>query len=124
MPSSTSTTAHGRIIQRPAAPSSRQTQADIPASPTQPIRPSPRRDGSSAPFLGCGVAHGLGEFPAVAAQVLEDARALAVLVRPQLLDNARTAIACAGERRIDVWHAHLQEVRNGAIAWRNLIATN
>src|SRR5439155_14478200 len=48
----------------------------------QPIRPSPRRDRSSAPFLGCGVAHGLGEFPAVAAQVLKDARALAVLVRP------------------------------------------
>src|SRR5438093_11118200 len=86
--------------------------------------PSPRRDRSSAPFLGCGVAHGLGEFPAVAAQVLKDARALAVLVGPQFLDHARTATARAAERRIDVWHAHLEEVGNDAVAWRNLIATN
>src|SRR5436189_4166208 len=90
----------------------------------QPIRPSPRRDRSSAPFLGCGVAHGLGEFPAVAAKVLKDARALAVLVGPQSLDNARTAIARAGERRIDVWHSHLEELRNDAVARRNLIGTN
>ena len=60
----------------------------------------------------------------MAAQVLKDARALAVLVGPQFLDNARTAIARAGEGRIDVWHAHLEEVRNDAVAWRNLIATN
>src|SRR6266540_5721905 len=58
------------------------------------------------------------------AQVLKDARALAVLVRPQFLDNARTAIARAGERRIHVWHAHLEEVRNDAVAWSNLITTN
>ncbi len=60
----------------------------------------------------------------MAAQILKDARALAVLVRPQFLDHARTATARAGERGIDVWHAHLEELRNHAVAWRNLIATN
>jgi hypothetical protein len=60
----------------------------------------------------------------VAAKVLKDARALAVLVGHQFLDNARAAIARAGERRIDVWHSHLEELRNDAVARRNLIATN
>ncbi len=60
----------------------------------------------------------------MAAQVLKDARALAVFVRPQFLDNAPTAIPRACEGRTGVWHAHLEEVRNDAVAWRNLIATN
>jgi hypothetical protein len=60
----------------------------------------------------------------VAGQILKHARALAVLVRPQFLHDVSTAIARAGESRIDVWHAHLDEVRSDTFAWRNLIATD
>lgn len=60
----------------------------------------------------------------MSAQVLNNARAFAVLMRPQFLDDARAPITGAGERRIDVSHAHLDEVRNDAVAWRNLIAAN
>jgi hypothetical protein len=60
----------------------------------------------------------------VAGQILNNARALAVLVRRQLFDDACPVFSRAGECCIDVWHAHLDDVRSHAIAWRNPIATD
>jgi hypothetical protein len=64
--------------------------------------------------LWLDVAYRLGHLPAVAPRVLEHARALAVLVGRQFLEDARAGITDTGERRIDVWHAHLDDVGGDA----------
>jgi hypothetical protein len=60
----------------------------------------------------------------VSGRVLENAGTFAVLVRRQLLDHTRANVACAGERSIDVGHAHLDQVCGDAPAWRNSISTD
>ena len=57
---------------------------------------SPRRDRDAAPFLGVDVAHRLRQLPAVAGEILDDARALAVDVRLRLLEHARARVASRG----------------------------
>src|SRR6266487_4244184 len=86
------------------------------------LRCSPGSDRSSAPFLRCDVAHRLREFPAVAAHVLEDSRAFAVLVGSQFLNDARTTRSRTRERLIDLWHPHFDHLRDGASARHDLIA--
>src|SRR3954453_18402670 len=92
--------------------------------PTLGVRRSPGSDRCSAPLLGRAVAQSLGEFPPVTAGVLEDARTLTVFVRRQLLDHTRTTAAGASEGRIDIGHAHLDQVCRDAPTWRDSIATD
>src|SRR5207248_7849969 len=68
---------------------------------------SPRRDGGATPLFGLDVTEGLRQLPPVASDVLDDAGALAVLPRRQVLDDARSPISSTGKRRIDVGHANL-----------------
>jgi hypothetical protein len=48
----------------------------------------------------------------VADRILDDARALAVLPRPRLLDHARPVLPCPCERGVDVLDAELEERRD------------
>ena len=89
----------------------------------QPIRLSPRCDRRAAPCLGRDIAHCLRQFPAVAAWILEDARALTVLPRRQLLDDPCTCFTRSSERRINVRYAHLDDVCHTAAAWHDPIGT-
>src|SRR6185503_16046499 len=84
-------------------------------------RSSPGRDGDAAPFLGGDVAHRLGQLPAVAADVLDDAGALAVLVRLQVLDDPSAGGLGPGERLVDVRNAHLEEMGDAVAARRTAI---
>ena len=71
-----------------------------------------------ARFLGFDVTQGLREFPAMASQVLEQARTLAVLPGHRLLQNACAEVAGTLEGRIDVLHPDLHEMRDDARALR------
>src|SRR5437870_6445801 len=66
---------------------------------------SPRRDRSSAPFLGRGVAHGLGELPAMAAQILNDARPL-----PTRYSSAKTYAATTRASRSVISSSYLEGI--------------
>lgn len=57
----------------------------------------------------------------MARQVLEQARALTVLVRRRFLEDASTDVARTRECRIDVRDAYLDEVRNDAIGGCHLV---
>ncbi len=60
----------------------------------------------------------------MAAYVLKHARAFAVLVARWFIEDARTGITGTGDRSIDVWHAHLDDVGGDASARCDLIATD
>src|ERR1700749_383848 len=80
--------------------------------------PAPGRDRCSAPLFGLYIADSLGQLPVVSPHVLDDARALAVLPRRHSLHDLRAMPAGAGKCRIDIGHAHLDQMRP-AIALRS-----
>ena len=56
------------------------------------------------------------------ADVLEDPRTLPVLPRRQFLDDQSAGVNGARERRVDVGHPHLDDVRDGADGRRGPVA--
>ncbi len=86
-------------------------------------RLSPGGDCRSTPFLGRDVAYCLRQFPAVTADVLDDARTLSVFPRRQLLHDPCAGFARPSERRVHVRYTYLDDVRHTAAAWRNSIGT-
>jgi hypothetical protein len=59
----------------------------------------------------------------VAAEILDDAGALSVLVCRQLLDDLSAGLPGPRECRIHVRYTHLDDVGRPAAAWRNSIGT-
>src|SRR5580765_2492851 len=55
-------------------------------------------------------------------EILDDARALAVLIRPNLLDDDSAVLARSLERRVDIGDANLDHVQDGAGARGDLLA--
>ena len=70
--------------------------------------------------VGVDVADGLRELPAVAGEILDDARALAVDVRLRLLEHARARVACARECGVYVGDAKLDQLRDDSARRRDL----
>ena len=95
-----------------------------PRTLAHPIRLSPRCDCRAAPFLGRDVAHCLRQFPAVAADVLDDTGALAILPRRQRFHDTCALFPRASEGRINVGHAHLDYVRHTVSARCDSIGTH
>ena len=88
----------------------------------RPDRALPGRDCDSAPFFGFDVTHRLRQLPAMATQVLEQARTLTVFPGSWFFEHASTELARRPEGRIDVRYANLDDVRDDARAGGNLIA--
>src|SRR2546423_5728697 len=84
----------------------------------------PGRDCYAAPSFGLDVSHRLCELPAVAGEILDHARAFAVLVRGRLLEDAGSGLAGNRERCVHVRHSDLDQLRDAAAARRDLVAAD
>src|SRR5580765_4247229 len=75
----------------------------------------------AAPLGRVDVLHRLGELPAVAEGILDEAGALAVLVGLRLLAHLRARLEGPREGRVDVVDAKLDLLRDDAATWRDLV---
>ena len=86
--------------------------------------PSPGRDCHPTPFFGLDIADSLSQLPTVAADVLDDTRALAILPRRQDLNDACTLCTGASKGRVDIGHAHLDQMRRAVAIRSDALSTD